>query len=123
MKKLFEYAVIFHKYEELKNGEKVYKDSEIIINPKFTLAESEKEVIFKATREIDEAYARFPDNVEILIRKFLKNSKMNQDGFSRITTTSLPSFLGATSYSNNTDKESNSYTLTSTISNEKYPIT
>lgn len=70
MKKLFQYVAIFHKYEKSESGAKTYKDSEIIIEPKFTLAESEKEVIFKATREIDEEYAKSPDNVEILIRNF-----------------------------------------------------
>jgi hypothetical protein len=70
MKKLFQYTVIFHKYETSKSGSKIYVDSELIIEPKYTLAESENEVIFKATREIDENYAKFPDNVEILIRNF-----------------------------------------------------
>jgi hypothetical protein len=65
MKKLFQYVVIFHKYEKSE-----YKDSELIIEPKFMLAESEKEVVFKATREIDEEYAKSPDNVEIIIRNF-----------------------------------------------------
>ena len=69
-KKLFQYTVIFHKYEASENGTEVYKDSEILIDPKFTLAASEKEVIFKATREISEDHAKFPDNVEILIRNF-----------------------------------------------------
>lgn len=122
MKKLFEYAVIFHKYEILENGAKVYIDSEIIINPKFTLAESEKEVIFKATREIDESYARFPDNVEILIKKFLSNTLSIQSPLMTLAntySTSLPSFGG--SLRNITD--SNSYTLTSNVSNEKDPIT
>lgn len=70
MKKLFQYAVVFHKYETTETGVKTYKDSELIIEPKYTLAESEKEVIFKATREIDEEYVKAPDNVEILIRNF-----------------------------------------------------
>lgn len=70
MKKLFQYAVVFHKYETIEIGAKTYKDSELIIEPKYMLAESEKEVIFKATREIDEQYAVAPDNVEILIRNF-----------------------------------------------------
>ena len=65
MKKLFQYVVIFHKYEKSE-----YKDSELIIEPKFMLAENEKEVVFRATREIDEQYAKSPDNVEILIRNF-----------------------------------------------------
>jgi hypothetical protein len=65
MKKLFQYVAIFHKYEKSE-----YKDSEIIIEPKFMLAENEKEVIFKVTREIDEEYAKEPDNIEIIIRNF-----------------------------------------------------
>lgn len=70
MKKLFQYAVVFHKYETTDSGAKVYKDSQMIIEPKYTMAESEKEVMFKATREIDDQYAKAPDNVEILIRNF-----------------------------------------------------
>lgn len=70
MKKLFQYAVVFHKYETSESGAKVYKDSELIIEPSYTLAENEKEVIFKATREIKEEHAKSPDNVEILIRNF-----------------------------------------------------
>lgn len=70
MKKLFQYTVLFHKYETIESGAKVYKDSELIIEPKYTLAETENEVIFKATREIGEKYAKLPDNVEILVRNF-----------------------------------------------------
>ena len=69
-KKLFQYAVIFHEYETNESGVKTYKDSKLIIEPKFVMAESEKELIFKATREISDEYAKFPDNVEILIRNF-----------------------------------------------------
>lgn len=69
MKRLFQYAVLFHKYET-KEGVKTYVDSELIIEPKVVLAETEKEVIFKATREVDEEYAKSPDNVEIVIRNF-----------------------------------------------------
>lgn len=69
MKKLFQYTVLFHEYEITEKG-KVYKDSKIIAEPKFALAVSEKELIFKATREIDEKYAGDPDNVQILIRNF-----------------------------------------------------
>jgi len=70
MKKLFQYAVVFHKYETTESGAKKYKDSELIVEPRVMLAETEKEVIFKATREIDEEYAKAPDNVEILVRNF-----------------------------------------------------
>lgn len=70
MKKLFQYAVVFHKYETTETGAKMYKDSELIIEPEYMLAETEKEVVFRATRQIDEQYAVAPDNVEILIRNF-----------------------------------------------------
>lgn len=69
MKSLFQYTVLFHEYETTEKG-RVYKDSQIIAEPKFVLASSEKEVIFKATREIDEKYAASPDDVQILIRNF-----------------------------------------------------
>lgn len=69
MKKLFQYAVLFHKFET-KDNLKTYIDSEIIIEPKVVLAENEKEVVFKATREIDEEYAKYPDNVQIVVKNF-----------------------------------------------------
>ena len=69
MKKLFQYTVLFHEYETTDKG-KTYKDSKIISEPKFVLATSEKEVVFKATREVDEKYAADSDNVQILIRNF-----------------------------------------------------
>lgn len=69
MKKLFQYTVVFHEYETTEKG-KIYKDSQIIVEPKFVLALSEKEVVFKATREVDEKYASNPDDVQILIRNF-----------------------------------------------------
>lgn len=69
MKSLFQYTVLYHQYETTEKG-KTYKDSEIISEPKFMLASSEKEVIFKATREVDDKYASDPDNVQILIRNF-----------------------------------------------------
>lgn len=74
MKKLFQYAVILHEYENstkesgTKNRE--YKDSKLIIEPKFILAKDEKEVVFKVTREIPEEFAKNPDNVEIIVRNF-----------------------------------------------------
>lgn len=69
MKTLFQYTVLYHEYETTDKG-KIYKDSQIISEPKFILASNEKEVVFKATREIDEKYAGDPDNVQILIRNF-----------------------------------------------------
>jgi len=69
MKKLYQYAVLFHEHENSEKG-KVYKDTKILVEPKFILAASEKEVIFKATREIDDAYAENSDDVQILIRNF-----------------------------------------------------
>ncbi len=69
MKKLFQYTVLFHEYETTEKG-RVYKDSKMLVEPKFVLAGSEKEVVFKATREIDEQYASNPDDVQIMIRNF-----------------------------------------------------
>ena len=69
MKKLFQYTVLVHEYETTDKG-RIYKDSTIVVEPKFILAVSEKEVVFKATREIDEKYAANPDDVQILIRNF-----------------------------------------------------
>jgi hypothetical protein len=70
MKQLFQYTVIFHKYGLNESGVKVYVDSELIIEPRYILAADEKDVIFKATREVGEEYANSPDSVEILIKKF-----------------------------------------------------
>jgi len=66
MKQLFQYSVLFHNYK--KDGE--YVDSEIIIEPKFALAKSEKDLVFKITREIPEQFAENSDNVQIIVRNF-----------------------------------------------------
>jgi hypothetical protein len=65
MKQLFQYAVVLHKYID-----KVYVDSEIIIQPTTRLAKSEKELLFAITREIPEEHAKDPDNIQILVRNF-----------------------------------------------------
>ena len=72
-KRLFQYAVILHVFEDMKNEGgtfKAYKDSEIVIEPTMILAKDEKEVVFKVTRLIPEDKAINPDNVEILVRNF-----------------------------------------------------
>lgn len=66
MKQLFQYAVILH--ERDKDGN--YLDSKIIIEPTTVLAKSEKDLVFKITREIPEEHASDPDNVQIVIRNF-----------------------------------------------------
>ena len=68
-KRVFQYMVLLHEYEE-KEGNKEYKDSRVIIDLKTVMAKSEKELVFKITREIPEEYAGDPDNVEIIIRPF-----------------------------------------------------
>lgn len=78
-KRLFQYAVVLHKFTKV-NGAQVgaistssvqeYEDSELIIEPTFVMAKSEKDVVFKVTRLIKEEHASDPDNVEILIRNF-----------------------------------------------------
>lgn len=74
MRRLFQYAVILHEYEDVQGittgSTRNYKDSKIIIEPKIVLAKSEKDLVFKVTREIPEEYAVNPDNVEIIIRPF-----------------------------------------------------
>lgn len=69
MKQLYQYTAIYHKYGFNESGLKVYIDSELITEPKYLLAYDEKEVIFKATREVGEEYAQSPNSVEILIKK------------------------------------------------------
>jgi len=72
-KRPFQYMVLLHQYEKddanLKGGP-VYKDSIVIIDLKTVMAKSEKELVFKITREIPEEHAGEPDNVEIIIRPF-----------------------------------------------------
>ena len=70
MKQLFQYTVLVHEYEQKENGNKVYKDTKMISEPKFELAKSEKDLLFKITREIPEQYASDPDNIQIIIRNF-----------------------------------------------------
>lgn len=70
MKQLYQYAAIFHKYDFNEEGIKVYTESELIIEPKYILANDEKEVIFKATKHVGEHYAQSPDSIEIVIKKF-----------------------------------------------------
>lgn len=72
-KRPFQYMVLLHEYEKDEanlKSEPVYKDSKVIIDLKTVMAKSEKELIFKITREIPEEYASDPDNVEIIIRPF-----------------------------------------------------
>ena len=70
MKKLFQYVVLLHEYEDQGKGTRVFKDSKIIIEPKFTLEKSEKDVLFKVTREIPEKYTKNPDDIQIIVRNF-----------------------------------------------------
>jgi hypothetical protein len=70
MKQLYQYVAIYHKHEFNEEGIKVYTDSELIIEPKYVLANDEKEVIFKATKHVGQYYAQSPDSVEIVIKKF-----------------------------------------------------
>lgn len=69
MKKLFQYHVLIHEYED-KDGKKTYKDTRMVIEPKYMLAATEKEVVFRVTREIKEDDAKNPDNVVISISSF-----------------------------------------------------
>ncbi len=66
MKRLFQYAVILHKY----GPDGSYVDSEIVREPTYKMAKSEKDLLFSITREIPEEHAQDPDNIEILVRNF-----------------------------------------------------
>lgn len=66
MKQLFQYAVVFHQYD--KDGD--YLDSKLIIEPKVALSKSEKDLVFKITREIPDEYAEDAQNVQIIVRNF-----------------------------------------------------
>jgi hypothetical protein len=57
---------MLHTYD--KEGK--YEDSKLIIPVSTALAKSEKDLIFKITRDIPDAYAENPDNIEIVVRNF-----------------------------------------------------
>lgn len=63
MKQLFQYVVIYDEYEDGK-----YKDSKIIIDPGFMLAETMEQVSFKLIRKIPEEYD--PHHTRIIIKNF-----------------------------------------------------
>lgn len=66
---LWQYTVILHK-STTKDGKEIFEGAEMVLEPKYILAKNEKEVIFKATREIPENKTTNPENVEILVRPF-----------------------------------------------------
>lgn len=68
--RLFQYAVILHNYKTDDKGVKTYVGAELIVEPTMIMAKNDKEVAFKATRQIPEDKASDPDNVEILVRPF-----------------------------------------------------
>jgi hypothetical protein len=45
-------------------------DSKVIIEPKVALSKSEKDLVFKITREIPEEFAEDAQNVQIIVRNF-----------------------------------------------------
>lgn len=68
-KQLFTYAVLFHQHEQ-KEGKQEFKETVILVNPKTVLAKDDKEVAFKATREVPEEYAEQSENIQIIVRPF-----------------------------------------------------
>lgn len=69
---LFEYAVIYHpKPKKAAEGEEQeVPKSELVIEPTFMLAFSEREVGFKVNRLLDAKYADKIDQLDIIIRPF-----------------------------------------------------
>ena len=69
-KSLFQYFVLLHKYEDKTDGTRVYKDTEMIIQPTYMVGRNKDEVAFKVTRMIDEKHAEHPEDVEINVQDF-----------------------------------------------------
>jgi hypothetical protein len=65
-KSLFNYAVLLHK----RNEKNEIVDTIVIVEPKAILAKSEKDVAFKATREVPEDKIDNPEDIEILVSPF-----------------------------------------------------
>ncbi len=65
-KQLFEYAVLKYTIDE----EGKVTDTTVVVEPTTMLGKTEKDVVFKVTRQIPEEHAEDPDNVQILIRNF-----------------------------------------------------
>lgn len=71
MSKLFEYAVIFHpKTVKDAQGNETQGPDELLVQPRFLLAKSDKEVAMRAAREIPETYLDKLDQVEVCVRPF-----------------------------------------------------
>lgn len=69
--KLFEYAVIFNPIatkEQNERGEK--PKSELVVDVKRVLANTDKEAMMLAARDIPEKYTGMLDRVEIAVRPF-----------------------------------------------------
>ena len=68
---LFEYAVLFHpKPTKDPAGNDTTPKSTVVVQPTQVLAENEKEVSIKASRQIPESYDDKLELVEILVRPF-----------------------------------------------------
>ncbi len=64
---LFQYAIVLQ--PKFKDGE-VVEEGKIIVEPKYTFAESEREVTIVASREIPDEYMDQLDRVEVAVRPF-----------------------------------------------------
>lgn len=69
-KTLYNYVVVYNTYTTDDKGVKTYQDSKLIIDPTFAFAKTEKELVFKITRDVPADYANDPDNIKIIIRPF-----------------------------------------------------
>jgi hypothetical protein len=71
MAKLFEYAIIFHpKTVRDGQGNETQGPAEILVQPTFVLAKSDKDVGIRAAREIPQKYMDLLDQVEVCVRPF-----------------------------------------------------
>lgn len=77
--KLFQYAILFHPntqaseiLEGLQSGDVERKPSEMLVQPKWIVAQSEDEVKILAARDIPAEYTSKVDQLELLVRPFVR---------------------------------------------------
>lgn len=69
--KLYEYAILFHpRYKARAKDEEADTKTELVQEPKWTLARDDKQVAMIAARSVPEKYLDDLDRIEILIRPF-----------------------------------------------------
>ena len=66
---LYEIVVLWHP-DPNNDDEMKTKKSKVIIEPRYELANDEKSLLYRVSREIDEKYVEQMNQIEIIIRPF-----------------------------------------------------